>query len=102
MNWIKTLCRYFKVSAMDKKAALGSLVGRPFRAVAILCKKSLSKYITLIESDADDGRFISVKLRVGSKNFCITCVYFPCVYSVVEYVINTSSIFAHIENVLLL
>lgn len=86
---------------MDKKAASGILVGRPFGGVSIMCRKNLSSCIQILECDDSEGRFISLKLcnKLG-KDIIITCVYFPCISLLRDYVTTSSVIIAHIENIL--
>ena len=90
----------FKVSSMDKKISSGILTGRPHRGVSIVFKKSLCKLIQVIETDTDNGQFITIKFLSSVKNVFMTCVYFPCAGSFTEYSVSTSYLLPHIENVL--
>src|ERR1051325_4851772 len=90
----------YSLSSMNTKASSGILTGRPFGGISILWRKDLSKSIKLLEGDSD-GKFLSIKMcNVGLKDLIITCVYFPCLSALSEYVVNSSLITAHIENVL--
>jgi exonuclease III len=91
----------FGLSAMNSKAAEGILVGRPFGGVAILWNNKLSNIFNRVASDDQFGRYISAKLHIrGVFDIIITCVYFPCVKSKNEYIVEASPIIGHIENVL--
>ena len=91
----------FSLSSMNDKAATAILVGRPFGGVAVLFRKTLSNCIKIVESDDAEGRFFSFKLTAcGSRDIIITCVYFPCLTASRDYIIASSSITSHIDNVL--
>ena len=49
---------FFGLSSMNMKTVQDILVGRPFGGVAVLWRKKLSKYITVIDKDEDNGKFI--------------------------------------------
>jgi len=72
---------------MNDRSSESILTGRPFGGVAIPWNKWLSTSISCIDSDDQDGRFISVKLLVNdAADIIITCVYFTCKKSNIEYV----------------
>ena len=91
---------HFSVSAMDSKVSSGILVGRPFGGTSILCRSSLLRYITLIESDSTSGRFISIRYRCGSEDIIITNVYFPTYNTSADYTVECSALIAHIECII--
>jgi len=91
----------FSLSSMNDKAATGILVGRPFGGVAVLWRKTLSGCIKILESDDNEGKYFSFKLTgCGRQDIIITCVYFPCVTTSRDYIIASSAITSHIENIL--
>ena len=91
----------YSLSSMNAKAAAGILTGRPFGGVAILWRKTISCFVKILEIDQDNGKFISIRLhRPALSDLIITCVYFPCLSTPRDYIISTSSIIAHIDNVL--
>lgn len=90
----------FGVSAMDYKVSMGILVGRPFGGTAILYRKSLSKYVKLIDCDDISGRYISVSFSNNVVKLIITNVYFPTFKHDSEFVIEISNLNAFIENTL--
>jgi len=86
----------FGVSAVDEKVASSILVGRPFGGVAVVWRKNLSSRMKMLDSDDEEGRFISVKLCTsGTRDVVVTCVCFPCSAPLNDSVSNTAAILAH-------
>jgi exonuclease III len=100
MDAIHPNFKSFGVSSMDNKIASGILVGRPFGGVGILWNKRLSSKIQILDYDADNGKFLTIKILADPKHITITTVYFPCVGHAKDYIIGASVIIAHIENVI--
>ena len=83
------------VSSMDDKISRGIMCGRPFGGTAILWRKNLGINVKLLDKDKN-GRFITVSI---SDKIIVTCVYFPCQSSSVDYVVELSNILAMVEGV---
>jgi len=99
LDFINRDFKSYGVSSMNSKSAEGLLLGRPFGGVAILWKNCIDKYIQVVEKDDDNGKYLSVRLRIGTNDIILTCVYFPYYKSTYDYRIDASLIIAHIENI---
>jgi len=87
---------YLAVSSMDDKISRGIMYGRPFGGTGILWRKNLGTNVKLIHKDKN-GRLITVSI---SDKIMVTCVYFPCRSSSVDYVVELSNICATVEGVI--
>ena len=85
----------------DEYKSSGILIGRPYGGTAVLWRKTLANRIELLEHDETDGKFLSFKLCTSdcSKDVIITCVYFPCLTTVNNYILNSANVIGHIEHV---
>ena len=91
----------YSLSSMNAKAASGIITGRNYGGTAILWHKQFADRIQVLECDDANGKFISIKFRnFGDRDCIITCVYFPCLTVSKDYIVNSSEIISHIENIL--
>lgn len=90
---------HHSVSAMTTKISEGILYGRPFGGVSILYRNSLTKNISIIDADKEEGRYVTIKLKCVNNEFItVTNVYFPTICAYSDYIVNTSSIMAYLDN----
>jgi hypothetical protein len=87
---------YLAVSAMDDAVSRGILCGRPFGGTGILWRKNNGVTVKLLNKDTN-GRSITVSI---SDKIVVTCVYFPCQSSSIEYTVEMSNICARLEGVI--
>lgn len=87
---------YLAVSSMDDKISRGIMYGRPFGGTGILWRKNLGINVKLIHKD-NNGRSVTVSI---SDKIMVTCVYFPCQSSSIDYVVELSNICATVEGVI--
>jgi len=101
LDFIHPDFKSYGLSGMNVKADNNILIGRPFGGVAILWNKKLSNSICIIDSDEQDGRYLSVKIHITKGvDIILTCVYFPCLKSKADYVISAGAIIGHIESII--
>jgi len=67
------ILREFGVSAIDTKYSI--LSGRSYGGVGNLWRKSISKYITVVQYD--DKRMIGCKLCINNNTYLFVNVYLP-------------------------
>ena len=86
---------------MNMKTSQDILVGRPFGGVAVLRRKELSKYFTIIDKDDANDKFISFIInKYFDRSIVISCVYFPyyTLNAKQDYIVDASIIIAFIDN----
>ena len=75
--------------------------GRNHGMIAILWHKQFADRIQVLECDDVNGKFILLKLRdFWGRDCIITCVYFPCLTVCKDYIVNSSKVISHIENIM--
>ena len=94
--------RHCSVSAMNNYVSNGLLYGHPYGCVSIMWHGSLSHRIQVLFTDEQEGRYVTVKLKCTHVNIILSCIYFPCLTSTVEYTTQASNVLVHIENALLM
>ena len=88
----------YGVSAMHNKLSSAIYTGRPFGGVAFLWRRSLSNYISIIDSDGC-GRCLALSFKCDNVIVKLVNVYFPCYSNNTQYTVDLGNCIGFIENI---
>src|SRR6267154_5886360 len=97
LNYVDINFTSFGVSAMNSKMENGIFSGRPFGGTAFLVKSNLLKFFTLIEVDAESGRFLALRYCRNPVDLILINVYYPYFKLSSDYTIECCDLIVKLE-----